>query len=107
MLTYRLLRRHQNNIIVCIYLCGQFLKNRKAANSDENYRCAATTIRALRGTFHQFREVCGFNALTCCTDIKNPETVIQALTITCELFRDCILQTSQPAMVGVPDDTSK
>ena len=24
-----------------------------------------TTIRALRGTFHQFREVCGFNALTC------------------------------------------
>ncbi|EBT5201823.1 hypothetical protein GUP89_004190 [Salmonella enterica] len=25
-----------------------------------------TTIRALRGTFHQFREVCGFNALTCC-----------------------------------------
>lgn len=38
---------------------------------------------------------------------KNPETVMQALTITCELFRDCILQTSQPAMVGVPDDTSK
>nr|DAO33526.1 MAG TPA: hypothetical protein [Caudoviricetes sp.] len=47
------------------------------------------------------------NALTCYTDIKNPETVMQALTITCELFRDCILQTSQPAIVGVPDDTSK
>ena len=47
------------------------------------------------------------NALTCCTDIKNPETVMQALTITCELFRDCILLTSQPAMVGVPDDASK
>lgn len=104
MLTYRLLRRHQNNIIVCIYLCGQFLKNRKVANSDENYRCAATTIRAL-GAFKPIpiRE----NALTCYTDIKNPETVMQALTITCELFRDCILQTSQPAMVGVPDDTSK
>ncbi|WPJ20720.1 hypothetical protein JDXMQMMX_CDS50 [Acinetobacter phage vB_AbaM_AB4P2] len=27
LLTYRLLRRHQNNIIVCIYLCGQFLKS--------------------------------------------------------------------------------
>nr|DAE47743.1 MAG TPA: hypothetical protein [Caudoviricetes sp.] len=27
MLTCRLLRRHQNNIIVCIYLCGQFLKS--------------------------------------------------------------------------------
>ena len=104
MLTYRLLRRHQNNIIVCIYLCGQFLKNRKVANSDENYRCAATTIRAL-GAFkpRPIRE----NALTCYTDIKNPETVMQALTITCELFRDCILQTSQPAMVGVPDDASK
>lgn len=104
MLTYRLLRRHQNNIIVCIYLCGQFLKNRKVANSDENYRCAATTIRAL-GAFKPspIRE----NALTCYTDIKNPETVMQDLTITCELFRDCILQTSQPAMVGVPDDTSK
>ncbi len=104
MLTYRLLRRHQNNIIVCIYLCGQFLKNRKVANSDENYRCAATTIRAL-GAFKPspIRE----NALACYTDIKNPETVMQALTITCELFRDCILQTSQPAMVGVPDDASK
>lgn len=104
LLTYRLLRRHQNNIIVCIYLCGQFLKNRKVANSDENYRCAATTIRAL-GAFKPspIRE----NALTCYTDIKNPETVMQALTITCELFRDCILQTSQPAMVGVPDDKSK
>lgn len=104
MLTYRLLRRHQNNIIVCIYLCGQFLKNRKVANSDENYRCAATTIRAL-GAFKPspIRK----NALTCYTDIKNPETVMQALTITCELFRDCILQTSQPAMVGVPDDASK
>ena len=92
------------NIIVCIYLCGQFLKNRKVANSDENYRCAATTIRAL-GAFKPspIRE----NALTCYTDIKNPETVMQALTITCELFRDCILQTSQPAMVGVPDDASK
>ncbi|ENU2391821.1 hypothetical protein ACE4QR_005333, partial [Escherichia coli] len=77
---------------------------RKVANSDENYRCAATTIRAL-GAFKPspIRE----NALTCYTDIKNPETVMQALTITCELFRDCILQTSQPAMVGVPDDTSK
>ncbi|HGC3513724.1 TPA: hypothetical protein ACIYG4_003601, partial [Escherichia coli] len=53
------------------------------------------------------RESNSTNALTCCTDIKNPETVMQALTITCELFRDCILQTSQPAMVGVPDDTSK
>ena len=31
LLTYRLLRRHQNNIIVCIYLCGQFLKTRKVA----------------------------------------------------------------------------
>lgn len=74
MLTYRLLRRHQNNIIVCIYLCGQFLKNRKVANSDENYRCAATTIRAL-GAFKPspIRE----NALTCYTDIKNPETVMQ------------------------------
>ncbi|MQJ01831.1 hypothetical protein EI062_29210, partial [Escherichia coli] len=51
------------NIIVCIYLCGQFLKNRKVANSDENYRCAATTIRAL-GAFKPspIRE----NALTCC-----------------------------------------
>ncbi|ESA68758.1 hypothetical protein HMPREF1591_00714 [Escherichia coli 113303] len=33
--------------------------------------CAfTTTIRALRGTFHQFREVCGFNALTCCANKK-------------------------------------
>ncbi|MES1535725.1 hypothetical protein ABUU04_15860, partial [Escherichia coli] len=30
-----------------------------------------TTIRALRGTFHQFREVCGFNTLTCCANEKN------------------------------------
>nr|DAJ62813.1 MAG TPA: hypothetical protein [Bacteriophage sp.] len=30
-LTYRLLSRHQNYIIVCIYFVGQFLKNRKAA----------------------------------------------------------------------------
>ncbi|RDA52799.1 hypothetical protein, partial [Escherichia coli] len=29
-----------------------------------------TTIRVLRGTFHQFREVCGFNALTCCANKK-------------------------------------
>ncbi|EGE0714635.1 hypothetical protein DM415_25940 [Escherichia coli] len=58
------------HFFVCIYLCDQFLKNRKVANSDENYRCAATTIRALRGTFHQFREVCGFNALTCCANKK-------------------------------------
>ncbi|MCV5203430.1 hypothetical protein OFO85_26195, partial [Escherichia coli] len=63
-----------------------------------------TTVRALDAFKPSpIRE----NALTCCTDIKNPETVMQALTITCELFRDCILQTSQPAMVGVPDDTSK
>lgn len=69
MLTYRLLRRHQNNIIVCIYLCGQFLKTRKVANSDENYRCAATTIRAL-GAFKPspIRE----NALTCCANKKKP-----------------------------------
>ncbi|EPO1716417.1 hypothetical protein ACT6M1_005110, partial [Escherichia coli] len=25
-----------------------------------------------RGTFHQFREVCGFNALTCCANKKAP-----------------------------------
>lgn len=83
MLTYRLLRRHQNNIIVCIYLCGQFLKNRKVANSDENYRCAATTIRAL-GAFKPspIRE----NALTCYTDIKNPETVMQALILPANCF---------------------
>ncbi|CAU98491.1 hypothetical protein EC55989_2624 [Escherichia coli 55989] len=68
LLTYRLLRRHQNNIIVCIYLCGQFLKTRKVANSDENYRCAATTIRAL-GAFKPspIRE----NALTCCANKKS------------------------------------
>ncbi|OYJ41140.1 hypothetical protein CI736_17445 [Shigella boydii] len=73
-------------MIACIYLCGQFLKTRKVANSDENYRCAATTIRAL-GAFKPspIRE----NALTCCTGIKNPETVMQALTITCERFRMC------------------
>ncbi|EGI5777912.1 hypothetical protein UA63_004836 [Salmonella enterica subsp. enterica serovar 4,5:i:-] len=35
LLIYRLLCRHQNNIIVCIYLCGQFLKTRKVAY--ENY----------------------------------------------------------------------
>nr|DAH53621.1 MAG TPA: hypothetical protein [Caudoviricetes sp.] len=28
---FRLLRRHQETIFVCIYLCGQFLKNRKVA----------------------------------------------------------------------------
>ena len=41
---------------------------------------------------------------------ERAETTMAEFTergITCELFRDCILQTSLPAMVGVPDDTSK
>ncbi|EFF13684.1 conserved hypothetical protein [Escherichia coli B354] len=68
------LGRHQHQIIVCIYLCGQFLKTRKVANSDENYRCAATTIRAL-GAFKPspIRE----NALTCCANAKSPELLTQ------------------------------
>ncbi|EEY7561113.1 hypothetical protein CYD33_025520 [Escherichia coli] len=45
-------------------------------NSCNVFRASAcaftTTIRALRGTFHQFREVCGFNALTCYANKKAP-----------------------------------
>ena len=55
---------------------GRLIARRTALfrNSCNVFRASAcaftTTERALRGTFHQFREVCGFSALTCCADKK-------------------------------------
>lgn len=65
-LTYRLLRRHQNYIIVCIYLCGQFLKTRKVAhNENENLfehktPCPGFTSKCLSNAQTAFR----FSGLT-------------------------------------------
>lgn len=62
-LTYRLLSRHQERIIVSIYLCGLFLKTRKAAsNENENLfehktPCPGFTSKCLSSAQTAFRSV--------------------------------------------------
>ena len=62
-LTYRLLRRHQNYIIVCIYFCGLFLKTRKVThNENENLfehktPCPGFTSKCLSSAQTAFRSV--------------------------------------------------
>ncbi|ECB2088199.1 hypothetical protein EVH07_11845 [Salmonella enterica subsp. enterica serovar Newport] len=62
-LTYRLLRRHQNYIIVCIYFCGLFLKTRKVThNENENLfehktPCPEFTSKCLSNAQTAFRSV--------------------------------------------------